>query len=491
MKNSLKSTAIHALFWSFAERFGQQSVQFVISVILARLLLPEQFGLIGMLAIFMAIAQSFINSGFGQALIQRKIVTHLDECTVFYFNIFVGFISAGLLFLCAQLIADFYNQPVLTALTQVLSLNLVINSFGLIQTTLLTKCMDFKTQLQVSLLATFLSGLIGITMAIMGYGLWSLVAQSISSNLFRTILLWFFNSWRPSLIFSLKALSSMFSFGSRLLASGLLENVFQNIYHVIIGKLFLAANLGFFTRAKTLQELPTKNVSAIVNRVAFPIFSLIQDDVVRTKHGMRKALTTLSFLIFPIMIGLAVVAKPLITVLLTEKWLPSVLYLQLLCVVGLFYPIQALNLSVLNAKGRSDLVLRVGVLKKIIIVISIAITYRWGISALICGQIVVSLFGYYINSYYIGKMINYPCREQIRDFAPYLALSVSMGMAVYSMQWIPGLNNLIILCMQIIVGIIFYLAMSFVFKISAFVELSQIIKNKIRQLNLQNTKHIL
>ena len=210
MNNSLKSTTLHALFWSFAERFGQQSIQFVISVILARLLLPEQFGLIGMLAIFMAIAQSFINSGFGQALIQRKIVTHLDECTVFYFNIFVGFISAGLLFLCAQLIADFYNQPVLTALTQVLSLNLVINSFGLIQTTLLTKCMDFKTQLQVSLLATFLSGLIGITMAIMGYGLWSLVAQSISSNLFRTILLWFFNSWRPSLIFSLKALSVCF-----------------------------------------------------------------------------------------------------------------------------------------------------------------------------------------------------------------------------------------------------------------------------------------
>ena len=480
MGRSLKSKTLHGLFWSFFERIGQQGIQFIISIILARLLLPEQFGLIAMLTIFMAIAQSFINSGFGQALIQKKDATHIDECSIFYFNILVSFVAAGLLCVAAPWIADFYNQPLLTLLTRVLSLNLIINAFSLVQTTLLTKHIDFKTQLKVGMIATFLSGTIGVTMAFKGFGVWSLVAQSLGSNLFRTALLWFFNTWRPSLVFSLKAMRVMFGFGSRLLVSGLLDTVFRNIYLVVIGKLFSPAVLGFYSRAQRIQELPTKSLSSIISRVTFPVFSTIQDDSKRLKSGMRKAIATMAFVNFPLMIGLAVVAKPLVLVLLTEKWAPSVPYLKLLCLVGLLWPLHVINLNILMALGRSDLFFRLEVLKKILIVISIAVTYRWGIQAMIYGQIGVSILAYYLNSYYSGKLINYPLKEQVLDFAPYLGVAMVMGIAVYSVQWFPFPNNLALLASQILVGISVYAAISGALRMPAFVEVVKISGSKLK-----------
>lgn len=475
MSRSLKSKTLHGLFWSFFERVGQQGIQFIISIILARLLLPEQFGLIAMLTIFMAIAQSFINSGFGQALIQKKNATHVDECSIFYFNILVGCLAAGLLCLAAPWIAAFYNQPILTPLTRVLSLNLIINSFGLVQITLLTRHIDFKTQLKVSMIATFLSGTIGVTMAFKGFGVWSLVAQSLSTNLFRTILLWLFNNWRPSLIFSLTALRKMFGFGSRLLYSGLLGMVFDNIYHVAIGKLFSVADLGFYSRAKSLQQLPTKNFTSMVNRVLFPAFSTIQDDPARLKHGMHKALSTLALLNFPMMIGFAVVAKPLVLVLVTEKWLPCVPYLRLLCLVGMLYPISAINLNVLVALGRSDLFLRIQVLKPILAVIFIGLTYRWGIQPMIYGQIAVSILCYCLNSRYSGKLINYPPKEQIFHLAPYLGIAMIMGMGVYSIQWFGFSNNCILLTFQVLSGVAIYSVLCGCLRLGAFMEVYQLL----------------
>ena len=358
MGDNLKEKAVTALFWSLLERFSQQGIQFVISILLARLLMPKEFGLIAMLTIFIAIAESFINSGFGQALIQKKNATHIDECSIFYFNIVVGVLAAGLLCLVAPWIATFYNQPLLVSLTYALSLNLIINSFGMAQTTLLTKHLDFKAQLKVSMIATFISGTIGIAMAFNGFGVWSLVAQSLSSNFFRTSLLWFFNTWRPSLSFSFASLRSMFVFGSRLLASGLLDTIFNNIYLVVIGKLFSPVTLGFYSRAKGLQQLPVSNISGIVSRVTFPVFSSVQSDKPRLKRGVHKALTILGMINFPTMIGLAIVAKPLTLVLLTVKWLPCVPYLQMLCMVGMLYPLQVINLDVLKAQGRSDIFLK-------------------------------------------------------------------------------------------------------------------------------------
>ena len=479
MPDGLKNKTLHALFWSFLERFGQQGIQFVISIILARLLLPEEFGLIAMLAIFMAVAQSFLDSGFGSALIQKKDAAHIDECSIFYFNIFVGFLAAGLLCLAAPWIADFYNQPLLVPLTYALSLNLIINAFGLVQTTLPTKHIDFKTQLKVSVIATALSGTIGITMALNGFGVWSLVAQSISSNLFRTALLWLFNTWRPSMVFSFVSLRGMFAFGSRLLASGLLNTIFENIYLVVIGKIFSPMALGFYSRAQGLQQLPVSNISTIIGRVTFPVFSSVQDDKPRLKHGVRKALTMLVMINFPMMIGLAIVAKPLVLVLLTEKWTLCIPYLQLLCVVGMLYPVHVINLNVLIAQGRSDLLFRLEILKKILIVIAIAVTYRWGIIALIYGQIATSCFAYLLNSYYTGKMLDYPITEQIQDLMPSLALAGIMGLGVYALKYAHIANQLALLSAQTMTGIVLYVGICYIFRISSFMEVVEMIKSKL------------
>lgn len=479
MADSLRSKTLHALSWSFLESVGLQGVRFVIGIVLARLLFPEQYGLIGMLTIFMAVAQSFLESGFGAALIQKREATPTDICSIFYFNIVVGVAAAGLLCLVAPWIAAFYNQPILTPLTRALSLSIVINSFGLIQTTILTKQVDFKTQTKVSLIAGALSGIIGVILAAAGFGVWSLAIQQISSTLFRTIFLWFFNPWRPALIFSLTSLREMFSFGSRMLASGLLNQIFDNIYLLVIGKLFSATDLGFFTRAKTLGELPSQTLSGMVGRVTFPVFSTIQDDPARLKKGMKKALTTLVLVNFPMMIGLAVIARPLVLVLLTEKWAESIPYLQLLCLLGVLFPLHVINLNLLQALGRSDLFLRLEIIKKVLIVINIAVTVRWGISAMIYGMIAMSIICYYLNSYYTGVLIGYPIREQLRDLSSYLIMTVLMGIAVYAAGLLPFPNHWSMLLVQITIGVAIYFCLCWLFRLKAFMEVWQAGWNKL------------
>jgi O-antigen/teichoic acid export membrane protein len=471
MADSLRSKTIHALSWSFLESIGLQSVRFVIGIVLARLLLPEQFGLIAMLMIFMAVAQSFLDSGFGAALIQKREASVTDISTIFYFNIAVGLAASGLLCLIAPWIAAFYNQAILTPLTRALSLVIVINSFGLIQNTILSKQLNFKTQTKVSLIAGVLSGIIGITMAVEGFGVWSLAAQQISGSFFRTFLLWIFNDWRPELIFSFKSLQEMFGFGSRLLASDLLNQVFNNIYLLVIGKLFSARDLGFFTRALSIQDLPSHTLAGMVSRVTFPVFSTIQDDPPRLKRGLKKALTTLVLVNFPIMIGLAMVARPLVLFLLTEKWAESIPYLQLLCFLGLMFPIHLTNLNVLQALGRSDLFLRLEIIKKVLVVINIVITWRWGITAMIYGMMATSIIGYYLNSYYTGILIDYSIWKQLRDIWPYTFMVALMGMAIYISGLLPFPNYWSMLIVQIAIGIIVYISLCRLFRLTAFMDI--------------------
>jgi O-antigen/teichoic acid export membrane protein len=479
MSRSLKSKTVHGIFWSFCERFGEQGIQLIISVILARLLLPEQFGLIAMLVFFMVIAQSFVDSGFTQALIQKKDATYTDECSIFYFNVVVGIVAAGLLCLTAPWIASFYKTPVLVPLTRVLSLNLVFNAFGIVHLASLTRKVDFKIQMKISLIATVLSGIIGITMAYEGFGVWSLVAQSLSINLFRTILLWLFYRWRPALRFSVSSLRAMFAFGSKLLLSGLLDRFFQNIYLLVIGKVFTPAALGFYSRANRLQQLPVQNIQSSVSRVTFPVFSSIQEDKPRLKQGVRKALMTLAMVNFPMMIGLAIIAKPLVLVLLTDKWLPCVLYLQLFCAIGMLYPLHTINLNVLKAQGHSDLFLKVEIFKKVLIVVAILITYRWGIPSLITGQIVTSVISYLLNTYYTGKLINYPIKEQIFDLAPYFGTTTVMAIGVYSFQWLPFPNVLVMLIIQVVSGIGLYIVLCRLCRLTAFMDGVAIVKPRI------------
>lgn len=478
-ESNLRHTTMRALLWSFFESIGLQAVRFVIGIILARLLLPEQFGLIAMLMIFMAVAQSFLDSGFGSALIQKTNSSQLDICSIFYFNILVGIVAAGLLCLIAPWIAGFYKQPILTPLTQALSLTILINSFGLIQGVILTKQIDFKTQTKVSLIAALLSGTIGVIMAMKGYGVWSLVIQQISSSIFRTVCLWFLSPWRPELIFSFKSLREMFGFGSRLLASGLLNQIFDNIYYLVIGKLFSPIALGFFSRAQTIQAMPSNTIATMVGRVTFPVFSTIQDDPDRLKKGFQKALTTMVLVNFPMMIGLAIVARPLVLILLTDKWTGCIHYLQLLCFAGLLFPLHVINLNLLQALGRSDLFLRLEIIKKVLIVISIAITWRWGISAMIIGMIVTSLIAYYLNSYYTGILIGYSIIAQLRDMIPYLITSILMGIAVYGIGFLPFPGNWSLLTAQIILGAAICISICRAFRLPAFMELWQMIFSRI------------
>lgn len=473
MTDSFKSRTLHALAWSFLESVGLQTVRLVIGIVLARLLFPEQFGLIAMLTIFIAVAQCFLDSGFGAALIQKPEITQTDNCTIFYFNIVVGVVAAGLLCLVAPWIAAFYNQPILTHLTRALSLTIVINSFGLIHNTILTKQINFKTQTKVSLIASITSGIIGVTMAVMGFGVWSLVVLQISSTSIRTALLWLLNTWRPVLIFSFNSLREMSGYGSRIQAANLLNQLFENIYLIIIGRLYSATDLGLFSRAQTLGELIPRTLSGMVGGVTFPVFSSIQDDPARLKRGMKKALTVLVLVNFPIMIGMAVLSRPLVLVLLTEKWVGCIQYLQLICLGGLLYPLHVINLNVITALGRSDLFLRLEIIKKALIVINIAVTWQYGVAAMIYGMMGFSLVCYYINSYYTGVLIGYPIREQLRDLVAYLVTAGLMGMAVYAVGLLPFPNYWSTLLVQISAGIVIYIFLCRVFRLAAFMAIWQ------------------
>ncbi|OHB62914.1 MAG: hypothetical protein A2Y76_11535 [Planctomycetes bacterium RBG_13_60_9] len=488
MADSLKTKAVHGIFWNFLERIGEQGIHFVVVIILARLLAPELFGLVGMLSIFIEVSRVFIDSGFGAALIQRKGATTVDKCSIFYFNILVGVLAAGLLCASSPWIAAFYHRPILVPLTCALSSTLVINSFAGIQSALLNKHIDFKTQLKVGVGAVALSGAIGIVMAIRGFGVWSLVGQSIGASLFRTTLLWFLSPWRPSLLFSFRALREMFGFGSRIFASYLLNTIFENIYLVVIGRLFSATHLGLYSGAKKVQNLATINITGVVTTVAFPVFSMIQDDPVRLKRSMRKAITMLALVNFPIMVGMALVARPLVYVLLTEKWAGSIHWLQLLCVAGLLYPIQSLHLNALTASGRSDLYFRLEVLKKILVVVLIAITYRWGVTGMIWGQIAMSFLSYYINSYYTSRLIHYSLREQFSDMAPYAVASALMGLGLYGVQLLPFVNDELLLSAGVLFGIVLYALLSYAFRLSAFLEITDATRRKMRSYTLSSMR---
>jgi len=478
MSEGLTYKTLRGLLWSLIERGGTQLIHLIISIILARLLLPEEFGLIAILAVFISVSQQFVNAGFSQALIQKQDATIIDESSVFYFNILLSLLMAAILYLIAPFIAEFYGFPLLEPIGRVLSFNVILGAFGIVHVTLLTKHLKFKTQLIISLICTVLSGAIGITLALRGFGVWSLAAQSVSATLTRTVLLWFLHDWRPDWIISIDSLRHMFPFGSRLLLSGLLDTVFRSSYTLIIGKLYSARDLGFYSRAEQIQKIPVHNLAAAVGRVTFPAFASVQKDKARLKRGVRKAVMALALINFPMMIGLAVVAKPLILVLLTEKWLPSLLFLQLFCVLGLLYPLHSINLNVLKAQGRSDLFLRLEIIKKVPLLVAIAITYRWGISAIISGAIVVSFFGYYINAYYTDKLIGYSFSEQLKDIGPTLLIASMMGVCIYPVQYLVSSNQLALLIVQVVLGAALYICFCRLFKLHAFMDAWRALKRR-------------
>lgn len=479
VSGSLNEKTTRALMWSFIESAGGQAIHFIISVVLARLLLPEQFGLIGMLAIFVAVAQTFLHSGFGAALIQKKNTTQADICSIFYFNIAVGVVVAALFWISAPLIADFYSQPILKNLTRFMALQLIINSFGLIQNTLLTKDINFKILTKTTLVGKLISGSIGITLAANGFGVWSLAIQQTASSLFETVFIWFFSSWRPSLVFSFTALKKMFRFGSRLLLSSLLNQIFTNIYTLVIGKFFSPADLGYYTRAKTLNDIPSHTLSNMVSRVMFPVFSTIQDDKKRVKRAMRRSLQMLAMVNTPLMIGISVIAEPLVIVVLSEKWLPCVPYLKLLCFLGIFYPLHLINLNVMQSLGRSDLFLRLEIIKKALIVINIVVTWRFGIIIMIWGMLANTVIAFFMHGFYSGSLIQYGSFEQIKDLAAYFLTAVAMGCCIYIIGLIDIPNIYLLLAIQISSGVMIQVILCYIMKLNAFLELVSYVKGRI------------
>jgi teichuronic acid exporter len=471
---SLQKKTLNAFLWSSMESIGVQGVRFVTGIVLARLLSPEEFGLIAMAMVFVNVTQPFFDGGFAAALVQKASPKPTDYNSVFYFNIFMGLLVASLIFFSAPWIATFYNQPILISMTRALSAILVINSFGLIQSAVLTKHINFKIQTKAVFFSGILSGIFGIGLALIGFGVWSLVCQQILNAALTMVCLWLLNDWRPSLIFSFQSLRAMFPFGSRLMVSGVLSIASESLYSVVIGRVLSAKDLGLFVRAQTLEALPANSLSMLVSKVIFPVFSSIQDDIMRVKSALQKVLKITAFLSFPLMIGMAAASHAIILVLLGEKWIGCIPYLQLLCVEGLLNPIAEINSNLLMSLGRSDLYLRLRFAKMLLIFINISLTWRFGISALILGMIAISVILFSLSCFYAGRSTDYKLTKQLRDLLPYLFLALVMGIVVYGVKFL-FVNKFITLSAQIATGSLLYIGLCGLLRMTAFTDLWQIL----------------
>ena len=477
---TIKQKTINNMVWSVSERLSLQIVHTIISIVLARLLDPSEFGLIGMLVIFTSIAQSILDSGFGSALIQKKDATETDSSSIFYFNLAVGILLASILYFSAPLIAKFYEEPTLTSLTRVLSLNLVINAFSMVQLSLLRKAMAFKKHFAVSIASVFISGFCGILAADKGLGVWSLIIQTISHSLSRASLLWILNKWRPSRQFSMVSLKSMYSFGSKLLIAGLIETIFKNIYQTFIGKNYSAEDLGYYSRASTMESAASVATSMALGQVIFPTFSPYQDDNEKLRLVHSTTIRMSMFLMAPLMIGLIAVAQPLFLFLLTDKWANSIPYFQLLCVVGFFSPIVVQNYNLLRIKGRSGLHLKLEIVKYILTAIAIVLTYKSGIIALIIGQIGVTILSHILVSHFAGKIISYSLLDQLRELFSIVTTASIMGFAMYFVGKIDVQSNFVLFIFQSIAGILVYIGLNALIKSAELAEYKSIVGNFVK-----------
>ena len=475
-EKSLKQKATIGILWSFVDQFATQGISFLIGIILARILFPSDYGLIGMLSIFMAIAQTFINSGFGSALVQKADRTETDFSTVFYFNLGIGLLFYFLLFITAPLIANFYKVPILEPITKVFSLNFIFNALSIIPRTKLLINVDFKTQTKISIISIVVSGSVGVILALTGFGVWALVFQSLAGSICQTALFWLLTRWSPLFVFSKESFRGLFGYGSKLLASGLLNTIYNNIYMIVIGKAFSASDLGYYSRAQQMQSLPVENITGAIQRVTFPIFCSIQDDDTRLIAAYRKLIRVASFVIFPIMFFLVSIAKPLIVILITEKWLPAVDLFRILCFVGIWYPIHAINLNILQAKGRSDLFLRLEIWKKVLGISVLIVTIPLGLRIMVIGQAFSSFACLFLNTYYTGKYFNYGIVKQLKDIFIFLIVAISLcGITLFAIQ--SFYSN----WMQLFIGTLLYTGIYFtISKLFKFKELNEIIQILLR-----------
>lgn len=463
---SLKNKAIKGIIWTMGDFLTSKVFMLIIQIFLARFLLPEHFGLIAMILIVIAISQSMVNSGLQNALIRELNPTQIDYSTVFYFNLILSILLYILIYFISPYISIFYEEPILIELLRVLSLVIIINAFSIIQRTILIRSLDFKAQTIINLISSLVSGSLAIGSAYFGYGVWSLIIQNISSQLVQTFLLTLYNKWLPSFNFSYRSFKHLFSFGWKLLVAGLINTIHTNVYNVIIGRTYNTTVLGFYTQGKMLADVSAQSITTAIQKVTYPVLSKIQEDESRLLNSYRTVIKLSVYITFPFMIGLAAIAENLVPLLLGQKWLETIPFFQILCLAGMIYPLHAINLNMLQVKGRSDLFLKLEIIKMGIntaIIISV-LKLNLGITMLVWSILISSIISFFINSLYSGKLLNYKTLQQLIDIKNSLILSIFMGIVVLLTARFINQHYLVELIIQVFVGVVVYLAASTIFK---------------------------
>lgn len=473
---SLKNKALVGMFWKAVEKIASTGISFFIGIILARILMPADYGLIGMLAIFFAFTELFINSGFSSALIQKKNRTEVDYSTIFYFNLIVSVLLYALLFFLAPFIASFFNTPQLSLLTRILSLNILVNALSLVPQTRLTINLQFKPQAIVSLLCVIISGTIGILMAYKGFGVWALVVQNISSGIARTALYFYINKWTPRWIFSISSFKQLFGYSSKLLGAGIIGAIFNNIYSLLIGKIFSAKDVGFYTRAMQFPQLLSDLITSVLQGVTFPIMTSIQDDRTRLVSVYGRLMRMIFFLVIPALTLFALLTEPFIRLFLTEKWMPVVPLIQWLCFARMITPISSLNMNILNTIGRSDLFFKVDVIKIPLAIVALIITLPLGLKAVVIGHFITTFISFFINAYFPGKMFGFGALKQMKEMK--LTVYATLIMTVCVILMISVLpSDFLKLLVGIPIGLGIYLFASYLMKNEGVTEITVLVNS--------------
>lgn len=475
MAESLKHKAVNSIFWRFIEHGGRQIISFIISIILARLIMPDQFGLIAMLTVFIAIANVFIDSGFSQALIRKNDRTQIDCSTVYWFNIFVAVIFYIILFFCASLVADFYGIQKLIIILRISALSIVIGAFGGVHRTLLNAEMEFKTLTKLNLSSLIISGILGVSLAFLNFKVWALVLQTLTQTLISTILVFSKVKWRPSFLFSKNSFLEFFGFGSKLLASSLLDTIYTNVYSIIIGKIYKASDLAFYNRANSLAYMTSTMPTGVLQSVTYPILCKLQDNDEALKNAYRRIIRIAAFIIFPLCTGMGAVAIPLINVLYTKVWMYAATLLSIIVFGMMWYPIHAINLNYLIVKGKSNLFLRLEIIKKIQGIIILGATIPFGLKAMCWGIVVSSILSLIWNTYYTGKFLKMGIFSQLYDMFPTIVLCSVSYLAMKSLSSFMGMGIESLIC-SVSVGILIYLGGAFLFKFKELKEIKNLRK---------------
>lgn len=479
MSNNIQSQALSSLAWKMFERTGAQIIQFVVSIILARILMPEDYGAIALITVFTALATVFIQSGFPTALIQKKDADDLDYSTVFYTSLVISVVFYLLIyFIIAPWAAAFYDMPILTNVLRVLSLNLIIGTYNSMQNTLLSKKLLFKKLFYSSFGAIIIAGIVGVACAYAGMGVWALVAQQLTSVIVTSIIMTFTVRWRPKLIFSFVRLKGLFGFGWKLLCSGLLDTLYSNIYSLIIGRVYSSADLAYWDRGKQFPALIIDNINGSISSVMYPVMAKEQDDRAKLRAIVCRSINTSAYIIFPMMMGLAICAEPVVEIVLTEKWLFCVPYLQGWCFVYAWYPIHTVNLQVYKAMGRSDIFLKLEIVKKILGISVLVITLPYGLWVMMCGKFATALIGGLMNAFPNSRLLGYGYLSQIKDLAPAILLSCIMGVCVWLVTLLQ-FPTVVTLVVQVLLGAIIYFGVSATFRLSAFVYILDMLKSNV------------